>query len=55
MRTMSRDVVRICVGGDYLASESAYAAPAEAAVTLSTAGHAPIFLASGWEAPNAPT
>ena len=34
MRTMSRDVVRICVGGDYLASESAYAAPAEAAVTL---------------------
>src|SRR5699024_8326642 len=40
---------------DYLLSESRYAAPAVAPVTAKTAGHAPIFLASGCDAPKAPT
>src|SRR5699024_5395016 len=39
----------------YLLSESRYAAPAVAPVTAKTAGHGPIFLASGCDAPKAPT
>ena len=35
-------------------STAAHAAPADTAATDSTAGHAPIFLASGWEAPKPP-
>ncbi len=36
------------------ASTARWAAPAEAAVTVSTAGQAPIFFASGWESPKPP-
>lgn len=36
-------------------SESRCEATAEAAVTVSTAGHDPIFLASGWDSPKPST
>ena len=38
----------------YRASERKCAAHAAAPVTAMTEGHAPIFFASGWEAPKAP-